>query len=123
MENIQTEDAPKAIGPYSQAVKSGQMVFCSGQIPLKADGSLVSGGVDVQTEQVITNLENVLKAAGGAIGNVVKTTVYLSNMSDFSAMNSVYEKYFIHKPARATIQAARLPKDVAVEIDCIAILE
>ncbi|MFA5829100.1 MAG: RidA family protein [Candidatus Gracilibacteria bacterium] len=121
MEIVATTNAPAAIGPYSQAIKANGFVFCSGQIPLRADGTLVSGGIVEQTEQVLSNLKAVLEAAGSGLGKVVKTTVFLANMADFAAMNEVYGRFFgENKPARATVQVARLPKDVLVEIDCIA---
>ena len=122
-EIISTDKAPGAIGPYSQAIKTGGMVFCSGQIPIDpATGEFVSNDVVEQTEQVLKNLSAVLEAAGTDLGNVVKTTVFLADMSDFAAMNEVYGKYFgENKPARATVQAARLPRDAKVEIECIAV--
>lgn len=122
-EVVSTEDAPGAIGPYSQAIKTGGMVFCSGQIPIDpATGEFASDDVAVQTEQVIRNLQAVLKAAGTGLENVVKTTVFLADMNDFAAMNEVYSRFFeANKPARATVQAARLPRDARVEIDCIAV--
>lgn len=121
-EIISTEKAPGAIGPYSQAIKTGGMVFCSGQIPIDpATGEFVSSDIAEQTEQVLKNLTAVLEAAQTSLGNVVKTTVFLADMSDFAAMNEVYGKYFSeNKPARATVQAARLPRDAKVEIECIA---
>ncbi|MGB7068003.1 MAG: RidA family protein [Pyrinomonadaceae bacterium] len=124
MEIIATNNAPGAIGPYSQAIKSDKMVFCSGQIPIDvATGDFVSDDVAEQTEQVLKNLTAVLEAAGARLADVVKTTVFLSDMADFAAMNEVYARFFGEsKPARATVQAARLPKDARVEIDCIAIL-
>ena len=123
-EIISTENAPGAIGPYSQAVKVGGMVFCSGQIPIDvATGEFVSNDVADQTHQVLKNLDAVLKAAGSGLNNVVKTTVFLADMNDFTAMNEVYAEYFSdNKPARATVQAARLPRDARVEIDCIAVV-
>jgi len=123
-ETISTENAPGAIGPYSQAVKAGSMVFCSGQIPIDpATGEFVSSGVAEQTRQVLKNLSAVLKAAGTDLNNVVKTTVFLADMNDFTAMNEVYAEFFNdNKPARATVQAARLPRDARVEIECIAVL-
>lgn len=123
-EIISTENAPGAIGPYSQAVKTGNMVFCSGQIPIDpATGDFVSPDVAEQTEQVLKNLSAVLEAAGSSLNNVVKTTVFLADMNDFTAMNEVYAKYFSdNKPARATVQAARLPRDARVEIECIALV-
>lgn len=121
-EIVSTEAAPGAIGPYSQAVKAGGFVFCSGQIPIDPEtGEFVSGGVAEQTDQVLKNLTAVLKAAGSGLESVVKTSVFLADMGDFAAMNEVYGKYFdTNKPARATVQAARLPRDARVEIDCIA---
>lgn len=123
-EIIATEKAPGAIGPYSQAVKAGNMVFCSGQIPIDvATGEFVSDDVAEQTRQVLTNLSAVLEAAGTSLNNVVKTTVFLADMNDFAAMNEVYAEFFSeNKPARATVQAARLPKDARVEIECIALV-
>lgn len=122
-EIVSTENAPGAIGPYSQAIKANGMVFCSGQIPIDpATGEFVSHVVSEQTEQVLKNLIEVLRAAGTSLDNVVKTTVFLSDMNDFVEMNEVYARYFgENKPARATVQAARLPRDAKVEIDCIAI--
>lgn len=122
MKEIITTKAPKAIGPYSQAVVSGGFVFCSGQIPLDKDGNLVEGDVEVQAKQVMQNLKEVLLDAGSDLEKAVKVTVYLSDMADFPKLNEVYAQYFVGtvKPARATVQVARLPKDVKVEIDCIA---
>ena len=122
-EIIATENAPGAIGPYSQAVKTGNMVFCSGQIPIDvATGEFVSDDVAEQTRQVLKNLSAVLEAAGSSLNNVVKTTVFLADMNDFAAMNEIYGEFFNeNKPARATVQAARLPKDARVEIECIAV--
>lgn len=122
-EVVSTEKAPGAIGPYSQAVKAGGMVFCSGQIPIDpATGEFVEGGVAEQTDQVFKNLIAVLEAGGSSLDGVVKTTVFLADMNDFAAMNEVYAKYFdSNKPARATVQAARLPRDAKVEIECIAL--
>ena len=123
-ETISTENAPGAIGPYSQAVKAGNMVFCSGQIPIDPNtGEFVSGDVAEQTRQVLKNLNAVLEAAGTNLNNIVKTTVFLADMNDFTAMNEVYAEFFSeNKPARATVQAARLPRDARVEIDCIAVV-
>jgi 2-iminobutanoate/2-iminopropanoate deaminase len=122
-ETISTDKAPGAIGPYSQAIKAGGMVFCSGQIPIDVStGEFVSQDVAEQTEQVLKNLSAVLEAAGTSLDNVVKTTVFLADMGDFAAMNDVYARYFdANKPARATVQAARLPRDARVEIDCVAL--
>lgn len=121
---ISTENAPGAIGPYSQAIKINDMIFCSGQIPIDpATGNFVSDDVAEQTEQVLKNLEAVLKAGGAGFENVVKTTVFLADMNDFAVMNEVYGRFFSEvKPARATVQAARLPRDARVEIDCIAVV-
>lgn len=123
-EIISTEKAPGAIGPYSQAIKTGGFVFCSGQIPIDpATGEFVSNDVAEQTEQVLKNLTAVLEAAGAGLGSVVKTTVFLADMNDFVAMNEVYARFFDeNKPARATVQAARLPRDARVEIECIAVV-
>ena len=122
---IRTDSAPKAIGPYSQAVKAGGLVYCSGQIPLDpATMELVQGSVAAQTRRVMENLGAVLAAAGSSLAQVVKTTVFLRDMNDFAEMNAAYGEYFqVEPPARATVQVARLPKDVAVEIDCIALAE
>ncbi len=120
---VQTEKAPAAIGPYSQAVKAGGFVFLSGQVALDpASGQVVEGDVRAQTERVLKNLQAVLAAAGSSLAAVVKTTVFLADMNDFAAMNEVYGRFFSSDPpARATVQAARLPKDVQVEIDLIAL--
>jgi 2-iminobutanoate/2-iminopropanoate deaminase len=120
---IQTGTAPAAIGPYSQAVIAGGFVFVSGQIPIDpATGEFVSGGVAEQTEQVMRNLASILSAAGSSIMDVVKTTVFLADMGDFGAMNEVYGRYFPEDPpARATVQAARLPRDARVEIEVVAL--
>ena len=122
-EIISTENAPGAIGPYSQAIKAGGMIFCSGQIPIDpATGSFVSDQIAEQTEQVFKNLIAVLEAAGSGLNDVVKTTVFLADMNDFAEMNEVYGRFFSeNKPARATVQAARLPRDARVEIECIAV--
>ena len=119
---ISTERAPKAIGPYSQAVVSNGFVFLSGQIPLDpATNQIITGDIAVQTERVLENLKSVLEAAGSSLERVVKTTVYLKDMGEFAKMNEVYGRYFAsNAPARATVEAARLPRDVGVEIDCIA---
>ncbi len=121
-EAISTTEAPGAIGPYSQAIKAGDFVFVSGQIPLDpASGALVDGGIGEQTHRVLKNLDAILRAAGTSFSHVVKTTVYLADMSEFAAMNAIYAEYFpAPAPARATVQAARLPRDVKVEIDVIA---
>ncbi len=124
-EVVSTEKAPGAIGPYSQAIKVGNQVFLSGQIPIDpATGEFVLGDITEQTGQVLRNLSAVLEAAGSDIENVVKTTVFLADMNDFAAMNDVYAKYFAeNKPARSTVQAAGLPKGARVEIDCIAFVK
>lgn len=121
-EVVSTGAAPGAIGPYSQAIKVNGMVFCSGQIPIDpSTGQFASEDVTGQTEQVLKNLSAVLEAAGSSLEQVVKTTVFLADMNDFAAMNEVYGKFFsTNKPARATVQAARLPRDARVEIECIA---
>ena len=120
---VSTPAAPAAIGPYSQAIRAGSLLFVSGQIPLDpATATLVEGGIAVQTHRVLRNLAGILEAAGSSLERVVRTTVYLADMNDFAAMNEVYGTYFTSPaPARATIQAARLPKDARVEIDVIAI--
>lgn len=122
-EVIATKEAPQAIGPYSQAIKANGFVFVSGQIPINpADGTIVAGAVAEQTERVMTNLKHILAAAGTSLDKVVKSTVFLKNMSDFAAMNDVYGKFFTAAPpARSTVEVARLPKDVLVEIDVIAL--
>ena len=121
-ETVSSEWAPKAIGPYSQAVVHNGIAYLSGQIPLDpATGQLVEGGIEEQTERVIENLKAVLAACGSSLGQVLKTTVFLQDMSEFPKMNEVYGRYFPENPpARSTVQAARLPRDVRVEIDCIA---
>ena len=120
MEKIQTEKAPAAIGPYSQAVCVGNLVFTSGQIPLNADGQLVGETITEQTEQVCKNLCAVLEAAGTSIEKAVKTTCFLADMADFAAFNEVYGKYFVGKPARSCVAAKQLPKNVLVEVEVIA---
>ncbi|OZB36207.1 MAG: deaminase [Halothiobacillus sp. 14-56-357] len=123
MKQIQTSNAPAAIGPYSQAITVGTMLFTSGQIPLRADGTLVEGDIKVQTRQVFDNLRAVIEAAGGTLAQVVKTTVFLKDMQDFVSMNEVYEAEFGgHRPARSAVQVARLPRDVLVEIEAIVSL-
>jgi 2-iminobutanoate/2-iminopropanoate deaminase len=122
-EVISTKDAPQAIGPYSQAIKANGFVFVSGQIAIDpANQKVVTGDVGAQTDRVLRNLSEVLEAAESGLGKVVRSTVYLKNMGDFSAMNAVYGKYFsTAPPARSTVEVARLPKDVLVEIDVIAL--
>jgi len=121
---ISTDQAPKAIGPYSQAVVAQGFAFLSGQIPLDpVNGQIIEGGIREQTRRVLDNLKAVLAASGSSLGQVVKTTVYLKDMDEFAAMNEVYGEYFTgDPPARATVEAARLPRGVRVEIDCIATL-
>jgi len=120
---ISTSDAPKAIGPYSPAVRAGQMVFISGQVPIDpATGNLIDGDIAAQTRRVFDNLGALLKAAGLSYANVVRTTVFLADMNDFAAMNQTYATFFSEPyPARSTVQVSRLPKDARVEIDVIAI--
>jgi 2-iminobutanoate/2-iminopropanoate deaminase len=119
---VSSSEAPKAIGPYSQAVRVGQLLFVSGQVPLDpATGQIVAGDIAAQTRRVFDNLGAVLKAGGRSFADVVKTTVFLADMNDFAAVNDVYGTYFSEPyPARATVQVARLPKDARVEIDLIA---
>jgi 2-iminobutanoate/2-iminopropanoate deaminase len=123
-EQVKTEYAPAAIGPYSQAIKAGNMVFAAGQIPLDpATGQIVSGDVQAQTTQVLENVRAVLTAAGASFETVVKTTVFLKSMSDFAAMNEVYARYFTGvAPARSTVAVADLPRGALVEIECIALV-
>ena len=122
-EVIATKDAPQAIGPYSQAIKAAGLIFVSGQVAIDpATGNVISGGIAEQTERVLKNLQAILHAAGSGLEKVVKTNVYLKNMSEFAAMNEVYGKFWKSAPpARATVEVARLPKDVLVEIDVIAL--
>ena len=123
MEIISTELAPKALGPYSQAIRAGGFIFCSGQIPIDAAaGAVVATTAEDQARQAITNLQKVLEAAGSGLDKVVKTTVFISDMNDFAAVNGVYAELFGEtKPARSCVQAARLPKDVKIEIEAIAL--
>ncbi len=120
---ISTKDAPQAIGPYSQAIKANGFIFTSGQIAIDpATQQVVAGDVAAQTERVLRNLSEILEAAGSGLGKVVRSTVFLKNMNDFAAMNQVYGKYFSSAPpARTTVEVARLPKEVLVEIDVIAL--
>jgi 2-iminobutanoate/2-iminopropanoate deaminase len=123
---VQTDAAPKALGPYSQAVVANGLVFCAGQIPLDpATGNIVEGGIAEQTHQVLKNLRAVLKAAGSDLGQAVKTTVFLKSMDSFAAMNEVYglpEYFGSATPARSTVEVARLPRDVMVEIEVVALV-
>jgi 2-iminobutanoate/2-iminopropanoate deaminase len=124
IEPVSTDRGPKAIGPYSQAVKANGFVFLSGQIPLDPQTQqVVEGDIAAQTERVLENLKAIVEAAGSSIARVVKTTVFLADMKDFAAMNDVYSRYFLaHAPARSTVEVARLPRDARVEIDVIALL-
>jgi 2-iminobutanoate/2-iminopropanoate deaminase len=121
---ISTTDAPQAIGPYSQAIRAGNLLFASGQIPIDpVTGAVVAGDIAAQTRRVFENIAGVLKAAGGSFDHVVKTTVFLTDMNDFAAMNAVYGEYFAQPaPARSTVLVARLPRDARVEIEIVAVL-
>lgn len=124
MKTVSTKNVPAAIGPYAQGIIVNGMFYSSGQIPLTASGELVEGDIVAQTNQVFENLKAVLKEAGSSLNHVVKTTVFLADMNDFAAMNEVYANHFgDHKPARSAIEVARLPKDVKVEIEVIAVVE
>ena len=122
---IQTNLAPAAIGPYSQAVKTGNLLFVSGQVPIDPEtGTVIIGGVEAATHRVMKNIESILEAAGYTFDHVVKATLFIKNMDDFSKINAVYASYFTGKyPARETVEVSRLPKDVEVEISVIAVLE
>jgi 2-iminobutanoate/2-iminopropanoate deaminase len=122
-DTVRTGDAPAAIGPYSQAVRAGGLLFCSGQIPLDpATGKIVDGGIEAQTERVLKNLEAVLIAGGSSLRTVVKTTVFLVDMADFPAMNAIYGKFFPEDPpARATVQVVKLPAGARVEVEAVAV--
>jgi 2-iminobutanoate/2-iminopropanoate deaminase len=122
---ISSPGAPKAIGPYSPAIRAGQLLFVSGQVPIDpATGDMITGGIADQTRRVLDNIGELLLAAGRSFGDVARTTVFLADMNDFATMNAVYGEYFAEPyPARATVQVARLPKDARVEIDVIAIYE
>lgn len=119
---ISTNKAPAAIGPYSQAIRMGDFVFVSGQIPiLPANGEIVQGDIRVQTRQVLENIKHVLEAAGSSLDKVLKTTVFMKDLNDYTAINDIYKEFFSHKPpARSAIQAARLPRDAGVEIEAVA---
>ena len=122
MEIIATTNAPQAIGPYSQAIVSGNLIFTSGQIALQSDGSFLEGDVTVQTRQVLRNLSAVLEAGGSNLSNVIKTTIFLADMEDFQKVNSVYGEFFNeHKPARSTVAVKALPRNALVEIEAIAL--
>ena len=120
---ISTDKAPAAIGPYSQAMKAQGLIFVSGQIPTDpVSGAVVEGGIEAQTERALANIQAILEAAGAKLGDVVKTTVYLTDLGNFAAMNQVYGRFFTtDPPARATVQVARLPKEVLIEIDAVAL--
>jgi 2-iminobutanoate/2-iminopropanoate deaminase len=121
---VTAPDAPKAMGAYSPAIRAGNLLFVSGQIPIDpASGALVDGDITAQADQVMRNMSALLKAAGVGFEHVVRTTVYLSDMNEFAAMNDVYSRYIVDPaPARATVQVARLPRDVKIEVDCIAVI-
>jgi len=122
MKSVSTQNAPQAIGPYSQAIKTADLVFTSGQIGLTPEGKMVGDDVEAQTRQVLENLSAVLMEAGSSLNNVIKTTVFLSDMEDFAAVNTIYAEYFgAHKPARSTVAVKTLPMNAKVEIDCIAV--
>ncbi|MBH8584404.1 RidA family protein [Thermoactinomyces vulgaris] len=121
LKKVQTDKAPQAIGPYSQAVETGDWIFTSGQIPLTPDGKLVAGGIEEQTRQVLENLKSVLEAAGSGLEHVVKTTIFLRDMNQFQTVNEIYGGYFKeHQPARSCVEVSRLPKEVLIEIEVIA---
>lgn len=121
MKEIKTNNAPVAIGPYSQAIVTGNMVFTSGQIPVNPETGEIPAGIDAQVNQVFTNLKNLLEASGSGIDKVVKTTVFIQSMSDFAAVNKIYETYFVAPyPARSCVEVAKLPKDVLIEVEAIA---
>lgn len=122
MKFISTDQAPAAIGPYSQAIVVNDMIFTSGQIALRPEGSMEEGDVEAQTRQVLTNLKGVLESEGSALSKVIKTTVFLAHMEDFAKMNGIYAEFFgEHKPARSTVAVKTLPKNALVEIECIAL--
>lgn len=123
MNYVATENAPQAIGPYAQAVKANGFVYTSGQLPMTTDGLLVEGTIEEQTHQVFANLKAVLEEAGSSLGQVVKATVFIKDMNEFSALNDVYAQHFgSHTPARSTVEVARLPKDASVEIEVVALV-
>ncbi|MEO1927537.1 MAG: RidA family protein [Nautiliaceae bacterium] len=123
MEKIHTNNAPQAIGPYSQAIKVGNFIYTSGQIALTPKGEFLDADIKTQTKQVCENLKAVLEAAGAKIENVVKTTIFLDDINNFVAVNEVYGEYFSHKPARSTVAVKELPKGAKVEIECVAFVE
>ncbi len=121
---IKTDQAPAAIGPYAQAIKTGRFIYTSGQIPLDKNGVLVTGDIIVQTTQVLVNLQAVLYAAGSGLSDIVKTTVFIKDMNDFASFNEVYAGFFSAPfPARSTVEVARLPKDVLIEIEAVAVVK
>ncbi len=121
MKQISTNNAPAAIGPYSQAIVSGNLVYCSGQIPLNPQTGLIPEGVEQQAHQALTNVKNLLEASGTSIDKVIKTSVFIKDMNDFSKINEIYAQYFTEPfPARSCVEVARLPKDVLIEIEVIA---
>ncbi len=122
MQKVHTSNAPEAIGPYSQAIKVGNMIFTSGQIALTPKGEFLDADIKVQTKQVCENLKAVLSAAGSDIKNVIKTTIFLADINDFAAVNEIYGEYFSHKPARSTVAVKELPKGAKVEIETIAVI-
>ena len=120
MKQISTNSAPAAIGPYSQAIRSGGLLFCSGQIPVDPATGSIPEGVEAQAEQALLNVKNLIEAAGASIDNVVKTTVFIKDMNDFATINGIYAKYFTEPfPARSCVEVARLPKDVLLEVEAI----
>ena len=124
MKTIETKSAPAAIGPYSQAIVANGFVYTSGQIPLNpASGAIEASSIEAQTEQAIKNLGEILRAAGSDFSKVVKTTCFLAHISDFATFNSIYEKYFVSKPARSCFEVAALPKNALVEIEAVAVVE
>jgi len=124
IKEVSTKKSPAAIGPYSQAIKIDNLIFTSGQIPFTAEGKLVSDDVEEQTRQSLNNIKNILEEAGTGLDNVVKCTVFISNMDEFGLINKVYQEFFSEPyPARSTVEVARLPKDVKVEIEAIAVIE
>lgn len=124
MKTVQTNQAPAAIGPYSQGIVVNNLFYSSGQIPLTAEGTMVTGDIKEQTHQVFRNLAAVLSEAGASFETVVKATVFIKNMNDFAAVNEIYGEYFnVHKPARSCVEVARLPKDALVEIEVVALVK
>ena len=124
IKRINTQKAPAAIGPYSQAIKVGNMVYTSGQIPLTPEGELIKGDIHEQTRQILVNLQNVLEEAGSSLQHIVKTTIYLTDMDDFLAVNTVYGEFFAGSfPARSTVAVKTLPKNVDIEIDAVAVAD